>query len=395
MATTIVMPQMGYDMQEGTIVSWKKKEGDSIERGEVLVEIETEKAVVEMDVPTAGVVGKLVVEEGATVPVGQPIAIITQPGEPVPEVAAPEAEEAAAPAAETPPPAGKTPPAATSEAPAAGRVRASPIARRLAKEKGIDLSLVRGTGPGGRVAEADVRAFEEAPAPAGKPQRVQLSRMRLAIGRRTADSKRQAPHFYVSVSVEMDRALEMRQELNESPGEEEHITVNDLIIKAATQALTRFPNLNSTFEDDHLLVYPDINIGIVLAVGQGLIVPAIPQAQEKSLAQISRLAKDLLGRAREGTLKPEEYGGATFAVSNLGMFDVDEFIAVIMPPNSAMLGIGSIRPQPVVRDGQVVVRQMMKATLSVDHRVTDGVEAAKYLAEFRRLLEQPVNLLPQ
>jgi pyruvate dehydrogenase E2 component (dihydrolipoamide acetyltransferase) len=389
------MPQMGYDMQEGTIVSWKKKEGDSIERGEVLVEIETEKAVVEMDVPTAGVVGKLVVEEGATVPVGQPIAIITQPGEPVPEVAAPEAEEAAAPAAETPPPAGKTPPAATSEAPAAGRVRASPIARRLAKEKGIDLSLVRGTGPGGRVAEADVRAFEEAPAPAGKPQRVQLSRMRLAIGRRTADSKRQAPHFYVSVSVEMDRALEMRQELNESPGEEEHITVNDLIIKAATQALTRFPNLNSTFEDDHLLVYPDINIGIVLAVGQGLIVPAIPQAQEKSLAQISRLAKDLLGRAREGTLKPEEYGGATFAVSNLGMFDVDEFIAVIMPPNSAMLGIGSIRPQPVVRDGQVVVRQMMKATLSVDHRVTDGVEAAKYLAEFRRLLEQPVNLLPQ
>ena len=395
MATTIVMPQMGYDMQEGTIVSWKKREGDSIERGEVLAEIETEKAVVEMEVPTAGVVGKLVVEEGATVPVGQPIAIITQPGEPVPEVAAPEAEKAAALAAETPRPAKKTPPAAILEAPAADRVRASPIARRLAGERGIDLGLVRGTGPGGRITEADVRAFAEAPAPAGRPRRVQLSRMRLAIGRRTADSKRQAPHFYVSTSVEMDRALEMRQELNDSPGEEEHITVNDLIVKAATQALTRFPNLNSTFESDHLLVYPDINIGIVLAVEQGLIVPAILRAQEKSLAQISWTAKELLGRAREGTLKPEEYGGATFAVSNLGMFDVDEFIAVIMPPNSAMLGIGSIRPQPVVRDGQVVVRQMMKATLSVDHRVTDGVEAAKYLAEFRRLLEQPVNLLPQ
>ena len=402
MATTIVMPQLGYDMHEGTVVRWRKKEGETIERGEVLAEIETDKAVVEMEAVEGGVVGKLVVEEGTTVPVSEPIAIITEPGEAVPDVAAPAAgaKEAAAPAA----PAEKPVPAAAEPAkPTGGRVKASPIARRLAKENGIDLSLVKGTGSGGRITEADVRAFEgaqekatPAPAtPAGEPQRIKLSRMRLAIGRRTAESKRQAPHFYVSIIVDMGKALEMRKSLNESLGDETHITVNDLIIKAASQAMKQFPNLNSTFEDDHLLVHPDVNMGIVLAVEGGLIVPAISQAQDKSLVRISQVAKDLVKRAQDGLLKPEEYGGATFAVSNLGMFDVDEFIAVIMPPNSAMLGTGSVTPQPVVREGHITVAQMMKAVLSVDHRVTDGVEAAKYLAEFRKLLEEPLNLILQ
>lgn len=404
MATTVVMPQMGYDMREGTIVRWRKKEGESVARGEVIAEIETEKAVVEMEAPSGGILGRAVVGEGTTVPVGGPIAIITEPGEEVPDVASvARAEEVAAATAPeqraTPSPKEATAPAAPS-----GRVRASPIARRLAKEKGIDLRQVKGSGPGGRITEGDVRAFEEsrreavpaasAPAaPPGQPQRVELSRMRLAIGRRTAESKRQAPHFYVTVAVDMTEAVEMRRRLNESLGEERRLTVNDLIIKAAAEALKKFPNLNSTFQDDHLLVYPDVNMGIVLAVEQGLIVPAILQCQDKSLLEVSRIAKDLVKRAQEGVLRPEEYGGATFALSNMGMFDVENFVAVIMPPNSAMLGVGTVQPEPVVKDGEVTVRQRMRVTLSVDHRVTDGVEAARYLAEFRRLLEEPLSLL--
>jgi len=401
------MPQLGYDMQEGTVVRWRKKEGEAIERGEVLAEIETDKAVVEMEAIEGGIVGKLLVDEGTTVQVSGAIAVITAPGEDVPDVAPPaaEAKETTAPAS----PAEAPSPAATESArPAGGRIKASPIARRLAKEMNIDLSLVTGSGPGGRITEGDVRAFVEtqakptpatavAPvtaAPSGEPQRIKLSRMRLAIGRRTAESKRQAPHFYVSISVDMGKAMELRKRLNASLGDKGRITVNDMVVKAAAQALKDFPNLNSTFEEDHILVHPDVNMGIVLAVEQGLIVPAIPQAQNKTLLQISQVAKDLLKRAQEGLLKPEEYGGATFAVSNLGMFDVDEFIAVIMPPNSAMLGIGSVSPQPVVRDGEIVVAQVMKAVLSVDHRVTDGVETARYLTEFRRLLEEPLDLLP-
>ena len=407
MATTIVMPQLGYDMQEGTVVRWRKKEGEAIERGEVLAEIETDKAVVEMESIEGGIVGKLLVGEGTTVQVSGAIAIITAPGEAVPDIASPTAEtkETTVPIPPTEQPA----PAATEPArPAGGRIKASPIARRLAKETGIDLSLVKSSGPGGRITEGDVRAFLETQAeptpataaalatamPSGEPQRIKLSKMRMAIGRRTAESKRQAPHFYVSISVDMGKAVEMRKRLNASLGDEGRISINDMIVKSAAQALKDFPNLNSTFEEDHILVHPDVNIGIVLAVEQGLIVPAIPQAQNKTLLQISQVAKDLVKRAQEGLLKPEEYGGATFAVSNLGMFDVDEFIAIIMPPNSAMLGIGSVSPQPVVRDGEIVVAQVMKAVLSVDHRVTDGVETARYLAEFRRLLEEPLDLFP-
>lgn len=408
MATTIQMPQLGYDMHEGTIVRWRKKEGEKIERGEVLAEIETDKAVVEMEAVTAGIVGRLIVPEGTTVPVSGPIAIITQPGEAVPDVpqeaTAPNKQQAAGPSGAGAP----TTALAGAGSDDGERVKASPIARKLARELGVDLSQVKASGPGGRITEADVRAFVEtaktappvstttppsAPASLREPQRVKLSKMRLAIGRRTAESKRQAPHFYVSITVDMGKALEMRKSLNQALEGQAHITVNDLVVKAAAQALKKFPNLNSTFEEDSLVLHPDINMGIVLAVEQGLIVPAIPQAQDRSLVQISTMAKDLLKRAREGLLKPEEYGGATFAVSNLGMLDVDEFIAVIMPPNSAMLGIGAVKPTPVVRDGSICIAQMMKAVLSVDHRVTDGVEAARYLAEFRRILEEPLTLL--
>jgi pyruvate dehydrogenase E2 component (dihydrolipoamide acetyltransferase) len=181
--------------------------------------------------------------------------------------------------------------------------------------------------------------------------------------------------------------------MNQSLTGKVHITINDMIVKAVAQAMKKFPNLNSTFEDDHLILHPDVNVGIVLAIEPGIIVPAIMQAQNKSLTQISQTAKDLVKRAQEGALKPEEYGGATFSISNLGMFDVDEFIAIIMPPNSAMLGVGSVKPQPTVRDGQICVTQVMKVTLSVDHRVTDGVEAARFLTEFRKLLEEPLGLL--
>jgi pyruvate dehydrogenase E2 component (dihydrolipoamide acetyltransferase) len=406
------MPQLGYDMQEGTVVRWRKKEGEVINRGEILAEIETDKAVVEMESHISGVVGKLVVGEGTMVPVSQPIAVITELGEVVPDIKAVPVHPKKV-AAHTPE--HKPTHAARESAPpeSAGPVKASPIAKRLADEKGIDLKLVKGTGPGGRITESDVRASEEprrkaspmsATAPSlvassaspihpAEPQRVRLSKMRLAIGRRTSDSKRQAPHFYVGASVNMTKALDMRKELNQSLTGKVHITINDMIVKAVAQAMKKFPNLNSTFEDDHLILHPDVNVGIVLAIEPGIIVPAIMQAQNKSLTQISQTAKDLVKRAQEGTLKPEEYGGATFSISNLGMFDVDEFIAIIMPPNSAMLGVGSVKPQPTVRDGQICVTQVMKVTISVDHRVTDGVEAARFLTEFRKLLEEPLGLL--
>jgi pyruvate dehydrogenase E2 component (dihydrolipoamide acetyltransferase) len=266
------MPQLGYDMQEGTVVRWRKKEGEAIERGEVLAEIETDKAVVEMEAIEGGIVGKLLVDEGTTVQVSGAIAIITAPGEAVPDVAPPaaEAKETTAPA----PPAEEPAPASTGPAtPAGGRIKASPIARRLAKESGVDLSLVKGSGPGGRITEGDVRTFSESQAkptpataatatPSGEPQRIKLSRMRLAIGRRTAESKRQAPHFYVSISVDMGKAMELRKRLNTSLGDKGRITVNDMVVKAAAQALSGFPNLNSTFEEGHILVHPDVNIGI-------------------------------------------------------------------------------------------------------------------------------------
>jgi pyruvate dehydrogenase E2 component (dihydrolipoamide acetyltransferase) len=401
------MPQMGYDMREGTVVKWRKQEGEPVTRGEVIAEIETDKATVEMEAYSTGVLGRIVAEEGRTVPVGDLIAVITEPGEAVPAAEeltrgqpapTPPAQAAAAPA---PAPA---PSAAPAPAPA-GEIRATPIARRLAREKGIDLVQVTGTGPGGRITEADVLAYEDgakaAPVPpmttaptAAPAERIELTRMRRAIAAVTVQSKRETPHFYITAEIDMTQAMALRRQINDALQDGTRVSVNDMIVKAATKTLETFPKFNASFQEDHLQIHPDINIGIAIALDEGLIVPAIMGCQNKSLAEIARASGDLGQRAQGGTLRTEEYTGSTFSISNLGMFGaIDSFAAIIFPPNAAVLAVGTVKEQPVVREGQITVAQIMKGTISVDHRVADGAEGAQFLMELKRHLENPVSLL--
>ena len=406
MATSIVMPQMGYDMKEGTVVRWHKQEGDPVARGEVIADIETDKATVEFEAYTAGVLRKIVVQEGVAIPVGRLIAVITEPDESLPDdfLADEAAPAVAAPSKrgdEEAPAAVPTPRPEEVAAPAA-EIRSSPIARRLARERGIDLALVSGTGPGGRIVEDDVLAYAEAPsvpagvtssAPAPEGERVELSRMRQAIARVTVDSKREAPHFYVTADVDMTKAMVMRQDVNQAFPTESRVSVNDLVIKACAIALQRYPKFNSSFRGDHLQMNPRINIGIAIALEAGLIVPGISGCESKSLAEIAVASRDLIARANSGTLRNEEYSGTTFSISNLGTFDVDSFAAIIFPPHAAVIAVGTVKEQAVVREGQLAVGQIMKATLSVDHRVADGAEAAVFLVEVKKLLEKPVSLI--
>ena len=405
MATTVVMPQMGYDMQEGTLVRWLKRDGEEVKRGEAIAEIETDKAVVEMEAYASGVVLKTVVEEGSTVPVGQAIAFIGTPGEPLPDTAqAPETpaeSDTGAEATATPEEAAPSEPAATSQ------VKASPMARRLAEEKGIELAQVAGTGPGGRITRDDVMAHDpgaatttpeappstdEAPTTA-EAENVPLSRMRQAIARRTAQSKREAPHFYVAADVDMTLAMTMRQQLNDALAGAARVSVNDLIVKACALTLVKFPTFNATFQGDHLRMNPAINVSIAVAVEQGLLVLSLGDCRDRSLADISKVTRGAVERAQSGVLREEDYTGGTFSISNMGMFDVDSFSAIIYPPQAAVLAVGTVRKQPVVRDDQITIAQIMKATLSTDHRVADGAQAAQFLVEVKRVLENPVSLL--
>ncbi len=390
MATTVIMPQMGYDMREGTVVRWHKREGDDVARGDILAEIETDKATVEMEAFSPGILGRIVAEEGRTVPVGDPIAVIISPGEAVPELEhVPGTPTSPAAPAEPAAP----PPMASPQA--SGDVKASPLARRLAREKAIPLASISGTGPGGRITEADVLRAEEAggvPAPASQ-EGAEISPMRRAIARITAQSKREVPHFYVTAEVNMAQAMSVRRQVNETLSDGQRVSVNDLIVKASALALVKHPKFNASLDGDRLLIHEDLNIGIAVALEQGLIVPSISRCQDRSLVDIARASSDLVRRTQENRLKAEEYSGSTFSVSNLGMHDVDSFAAIILPPNAAVLAVGAVREQPVVQDGQVVVGQVMKATLSVDHRVADGAEGAAFLVEIKANLENPVRLL--
>ena len=462
MATSIVMPQMGYDMQQGTVVRWHKQEGDAVARGDVLADIETDKATVEFEAFVSGVLRKIVAQEGIAIPVGDLIAVITGPDEALPEgllsgrgsgnkddapvgngatsvAAQPVTTVASAPPAASPGgevraspiarrlareqgidlavvtgtgPGGRivekdvlnhtdagaqTSPVAT----VAAEVRASPIARRLAREGGIELALVTGTGPGGRIVEQDVlnnleaasQPSSDAVSASAQPEQVDLSRMRQTIAKVTSDSKRDTPHFYVSSEVDMTKATEMRGDLNEVLASESRVSVNDLVVKACAMALQKFPKFNAFYQGGHLQMNPDINIGIAIALESGLIVPGINGCQAKSLVEIAAASRDLIARAHSGTLRNEEYSGTTFSVSNLGMFDVDSFTAIIYPPHAAILAVGRVKEQAVARDGQVTVAQIMTATLSVDHRVADGAEAARFIMEIKGLLEKPAALI--
>jgi pyruvate dehydrogenase E2 component (dihydrolipoamide acetyltransferase) len=461
LATNIVMPQMGYDMREGTVVRWHKAEGDTVTRGEVIAEIETDKATVEFEAYTSGVLRKIIAQEGVAIPVGDLIAVVAGPDEVLPDdvvlAGAAGTPEPAGAEAATESPSGRektglTSPAAASKgqvraSPIArriaqergidltlvsgsgpggrivekdvldfpsvqplveGQVRASPIARRLARERGIDLTRISGSGPGGRVVEKDVLEFAAAKAPAEPPPveadpvstpsttesgRVDLSRMRQVIAKVTADSKRDAPHFYLTAEVDMGKAMSLRRFVNDAAAEGNRISVNDLVIKACALALGQHPKFNGSFQGEQLQFNPGINIGIAIALEAGLIVPGIPDCQSKNLHEIAADSKDLIARANQGTLRNEEYSGTTFSISNLGMFDVDSFAAIIFPPHAAVLAVGAVKEQPVVRDGELAVGQVMKATLSTDHRVADGAEAARFLVAVKQLLEDPTSLV--
>jgi len=458
LATSIVMPQMGYDMHEGKVVRWLKKEGEEVTRGEVIAEIETDKATVEYEAYTGGVMAKIVAEEGIAIPVGGLIAVMTAPGEAIPEDILTDA--AIALAADSPAPAAAAVqalegPISAAAAPAdTEEVRASPLARRLAKERGFDLATITGTGPGGRITEADIPEQGAAVAPAALAssngyikasplakhlarergidlatltgtgpggrviesdvpehavpaaaesvapatlvsENVELSRMRQAIARVTSDSKRDAPHFYVALDVDMTKAMSFRRDLNDELDAENRVSVNDLIVKASAIAIGRHPKFNSFFRDDHLQMNAAINVGIAIALESGLIVPGVNGCESKSLVEIAAASRDLVSRANSGTLRNDEYSGTTFSVSNLGAFDIESFTAIIFPPHAAILAVGTVKEQPVVRDGELAIAQIMKATLSTDHRVADGAEAAQFLVEIKKLLQNPISLVIQ
>ena len=419
MISEVTMPSMGADMTEGTIAKWLVAEGEKVGRGDKLAEIETDKTVVEMEAYAEGLLRKIIVEEGSLVQVGTVIAYIGDADDEVPEAAAPateapKAEEAApAPAAAAPAPtpapvqqAAPAPaPVAAAPAVAGGRVKASPIARKIAEEKGIDIAAVTGTGPGGRITKSDVENFTPSPGFAASGGRspvvidgsdTPLTSMRQAIARVVVRSKTEAPHYYVTHEIDMGAAMTFRKQLNEALAEAgDRVSVNDLILKAVTNALIKYPKWNSFFDGDKLIGHSSINLGVAIALEEGLIVPAVVGIQDMSLIEISRAVRDLGKRARGdgGSLTQAEMTSGTFGTSNLGMFGTDTFAAIIVPPNAGIIAVGTVKAKPVVRDGEIVVGSMMNATISADHRVGDGAEAAIFLGEFQKNLENPTRLM--
>ena len=427
MAETINMPKLGFDMAEGTLVRWVKQVGENIDKGDVLAEIETDKATVEVESSASGVVLQHIVDQGTVVPVNAPIAVVGEEGE---KVEAPKAEEGKPAAedgkkkeekkAEDKPqkeekPAAPTQPAASPQgapapqavAPEDGQVKASPLAKKIARDNNIDLSRVQGTGPGGRVVRKDVEAaLEEGQAPAtGRPaatapvpvlaedETIPLTRLRQAIARRMVESTTSVPHFYVTHEYKLDALMAMRKQANEFLPDNEKLSVNDFIIKAVALTLREFPNLNSSFAGTNVVRHGSINIGIAVAVEGGLLTVVNHNTDQLPLRQISADVKRKAASAREGKVKPDDIEGSTFSVSNMGMFDVENFSAIINPPEAGILAVGSARQVPVVENGEIKIGWRMKATISVDHRVSDGAEAAQFMQKLAEFLENPVRML--
>lgn len=417
MAISVVMPRLSDTMEEGKILRWLKNEGDRVEGGDIIAEIQTDKADIEMEAFGSGILRKILIGAGESARVGHLIGVIAEEDEDISTLLLP----AGGPAVQATKPAE---PAAVALAPptlqplAGGRIKASPLAKRLARDAGVDLSMVRGSGPGGRVIRRDLAALIPSLAAAGGPapsiapaapvagpavavapprpsigfEDRALSPMRRAIAKRVAHSMATAPHFYLTVEVAMDKAMELRDAI-QAQAPDVKVTFTDIIIKATSLALVRHPAVNASFIGEQIRVYAQVNIGIAVALEEGLITPVLRECENKSLAQIAKEAKSLVERARAQKLRPEEYTGGTFTVSNLGMYEIEEFTAIINPPEAAILAIGSIQPRPVVVDGVVRVGQRMRMTLSCDHRAVDGAIGARFLQEVKRLLEHPLHLV--
>jgi pyruvate dehydrogenase E2 component (dihydrolipoamide acetyltransferase) len=442
MAETISMPKLGFDMREGILVRWVKNEGEAINKGDVLAEIETDKATVEVESSASGVVRKLLANQGDSIPVGSAIAIVGTADEKIDDIAAPAVAESQK-AESAPEPAMDTKQAATGDAPVvetsapdaksatsveapvtepgaqAGPVKASPLARKVATEARADLGKIQGTGPGGRIVRRDVEAAlagNKAGSPAAisnaaakspipgpvfpvtglspyKDNNVQTTKLRQAIGRRLVDSKQNLPHFYVSHEFKMDALIEQRKQINGMLPEGEKISVNDFIVKAVALALREFPNLNSTLNGNEITQHGAVNVGVAVTVPGGLLTVVVKNTDQKSLRQISMEVKAMAARVREGKIKPEDVDGSTFSTSNLGMYDVENFTAIINPPEAAILAIGSSREVPVVENGQIGIGNRMKCTVSVDHRISDGAEAAQFMQSLAKYLEEPLRLM--
>jgi len=449
MATQVIMPKLSPTMEEGQLSRWLKKEGDKVSMGEPLAEIDTDKATMEMQALGSGVLRKILIQEGESAPLGQLIAIIGEPDEDISALTAksassqsPKAAAPAEPAKESKEPEPGPPAVPESsasgvavdasgnasgngrqEAPQApdassGRLIVSPLAARMAAESGIDLRSVSGSGPGGRIIKRDVeqlisgkspaaaaeaptrhlRAVETSPfqksatAPASAYRDEPSSEMRRTIAKRLVTSLGPVPHFFLTTEIEMDRAADMRKGINELDPELK-ISINDIIIKVAAAALVQHPQVNASFQDKVVRYYEHADIGVAVAIEEGLITPIVRAADQKSLSEIAAEVRDLAERARHRKLRPEEYLGASFSVSNLGMFGIDEFTAIINPPEAAILAIGAMSPKPVARNNELVIRQMMRVTMSCDHRVVDGATGAKFLQTFKKILENPLFLV--
>src|SRR5690349_16075408 len=421
MATTVVMEALSPTMEEGRLVKWSKKEGDQVKTGDTLAEVETDKAVMELVARADGSLIKVVVQEGQTVPVGNIVAYIGAAGEKVDGAGSRESGvvRPAPAAASAPTPAPAPAPVATPAPVPTGnvrlpapdsRIKASPLARRIAQETGVDLGSVVGSGPGGRVIKKDVESRESGavrsastvaavpgsvrlPTPGVAFEDVPLTQIRKTIAKRLVTSIGPIPHFFLTAEVDMERAAEARDAINKQLGDQGKISFNDIVIKATALALAKHSACNAWFQEDHIRYWNEVHVGMAVAVEDGLITPVIRNADLKSMLAIGQEAKVLAGKARERKLQPSEYTGATFSVSNLGMFDIDQFTAVINPPESGILAVGSIVSKPVAEDGKVEIRRRLRLTMSCDHRVIDGATGAAFLKTLKQMLENPLAMV--
>lgn len=439
MATVVKMPKLGTTMEEGTIIKWLKKEGEPVEKGEAYVEIQTDKVNLEDEAPESGILRKILVPEGAVVSVGKEIAIIAGVDEALPEIGEEKAKEVEGPASQNLKTGEEIKEQPKETEAVEGKVKASPAAKRVARENDVDLSKVAPTGPDGRIVEKDVLDFiesqrikatplarkiaeeqgidlnkiqkapgeritkqdlmpqedkKESPAP-NTLKVIPVAGMRKIIAERMAKSKATAPHIYLTLEVDMTKAMELREKLIPAIQNQygSKLSYNDILIKASAVAIKHNPIINSTFNDDEIIIKEDINIGLAVALENGLIVPVVRCADKKGLGEISRDTTQLIEKARTGKLLPDDYQGGTFTITNLGMYDIENFKAIINQPESAILAVGKIMKKPVVIDDQIVIRPMMNLTLSCDHRVIDGAQGARFLQRIKQILEEPLELL--
>ena len=419
MAETISMPKLGFDMAEGLLVRWVKQVGENINKGDVLAEIETDKATVEVESSASGVVLQLIVDRGTMVPVNAPIAIVGNAGEQVSSVEVSGVKSAdEKPAAQTPPIADSVSSGSSSADSSSivhgqsSTLKASPLAKKIARDQKVDLSNIKGTGPGGRIVRKDIEAalVSGQPTTDNKPQTVvnrplstviisqddkvvATTKLRQAIGRRLVESKTTIPHFYVTHEFKMDALMNMRKQVNAYLPDNEKVSVNDFVLKGVALSLRQFPNLNATLKGTEIVQFGHVNVGVAVTVPGGLMTVVVKDTDQKTLRQISGEVKTMAARAREGKVKPEDVDGSTFSTSNLGMYDVEEFIAIVNPPEAGILAISSAREIPVVENGQIKAGWRMKATISVDHRISDGAEAAQFMQALAGFLENPVRML--